>query len=57
MVGSNVGWKVAPYLSVLPVFRLLAGSLTSVGDNVWIVPDYVLSDDNHNVMRGEKEHN
>ena len=26
MVGSNVGWKVAPYLSVPARFRLLANN-------------------------------
>lgn len=40
MVGSNVGWKVAPYLSVPARFSSIGEQLTSVGDNIWIIPDY-----------------
>ena len=55
MVGSNVGWKVAPYLSVPVHFTAIGEQLTSVGDNVWIIPGLCVSrDDNHNVMRGEE---
>lgn len=55
MVGSNVGWKVAPYLSVPAHFSAIGERLTSVGDNIWIVPGLSVSrDDNHNVMRGEE---
>ncbi|WP_230353190.1 2-dehydro-3-deoxygalactonokinase [Lelliottia sp. WAP21] len=55
MVGSNVGWKVAPYLSVPTRFSAIGQQLTSVGDNVWIIPGLCVSrDDNHNVMRGEE---
>ncbi len=55
MVGSNVGWKVAPYLSVPVHFTAVGEQLTSVGDNVWIIPGLCVSrDDNHNVMRGEE---
>lgn len=34
MVGSNVGWKVAPYLSVPARFSSIGEQLTSVGDNI-----------------------
>ena len=55
MVGSNVGWKVAPYLSVPACFSSIGEQLTSVGDNIWIIPGLCVShDDNHNVMRGEE---
>ncbi|MRS92050.1 2-oxo-3-deoxygalactonate kinase [Enterobacteriaceae bacterium RIT714] len=55
MVGSNVGWKVAPYLPVPACFSAIGEQLTSVGDNIWIIPGLCVSrDDNHNVMRGEE---
>lgn len=55
MVGSNVGWKVAPYLSVPARFSSIGEQLTSAGDNIWIIPGLCVShDDNHNVMRGEE---
>lgn len=55
MVGSNVGWKVAPYLPVPAHFSSIGEQLTAVGDNVWIIPGLCVSrDDNHNVMRGEE---
>ena len=55
MVGSNVGWKIAPYLPVPASFAAIGEQLTPVGDNVWITPGLCVSrDDNHNVMRGEE---
>lgn len=55
MVGSNVGWKIAPYLPIPAHFSAIGEQLTSVGDNVWIIPGLCVSrDDNHNVMRGEE---
>ncbi|EMJ0105300.1 2-dehydro-3-deoxygalactonokinase [Enterobacter cloacae] len=55
MVGSNVGWKIAPYLPVPVSFSAIGKQLTSVGDNIWIVPGLCVSrDDNQNVMRGEE---
>jgi 2-dehydro-3-deoxygalactonokinase len=55
MVGSNVGWKTAPYLPVPAHFSAIGEQLTSVGDNIWIIPGLCVSrDDNHNVMRGEE---
>ncbi len=55
MVGSNVGWKMAPYLPVPAHFAAIGQQLTSVGDNIWIIPGLCVSrDDNHNVMRGEE---
>ncbi|MGK0602540.1 2-dehydro-3-deoxygalactonokinase [Yokenella regensburgei] len=55
MVGSNVGWKIAPYLPVPVHFSAIGEQLTTVGDNIWIVPGLsVQRDDNYNVMRGEE---
>ena len=55
MVGSNVGWKIAPYLPVPAAFAAIGEQLTSVGDNIWIIPGLCVSrNDNHNVMRGEE---
>ncbi len=55
MVGSNVGWKVAPYLTVPAYFSAIGEKLTSPGDNIWIIPGLCVSrDDNCNVMRGEE---
>lgn len=55
MIGSNVGWKIAPYLSAPVHFSAIGEQLTSVGDNTWIIPGLcVLNDDNRNVMRGEE---
>ncbi|VDZ86860.1 GntR family transcriptional regulator [Lelliottia amnigena] len=55
MVGSNVGWKIAPYLPVPAYFSAIGEQLTSVGDKIWIIPGLCVSrDDNHNVMRGEE---
>ncbi len=45
MVGSNVGWKVAPYLSVPACFSSIGEQLTSVGDNIWIIPGLCVSHD------------
>ena len=55
MVGSNVGWKVAPYLPVPVDFSAIGQQLTSVGDKVWIIPGLSVSRDaNQNVMLGEE---
>ncbi|HGM5492023.1 TPA: 2-dehydro-3-deoxygalactonokinase [Serratia fonticola] len=55
MVGSNVGWKIAPYLPLPTPFSVIGEQLTSVGDNAWIIPGLCVNrDDNHNVMRGEE---
>jgi len=55
MVGSNVGWKVAPYLPVPTHFSAIGEQLTSVSERIWIIPGLCVSrDDNHNVMRGEE---
>jgi 2-dehydro-3-deoxygalactonokinase len=54
MVGSNVGWKIAPYLPV-PAHFCHWRAVNAVGDNIWIIPGLCVSrDDNHNVMRGEE---
>ncbi|HCT5822559.1 TPA: 2-dehydro-3-deoxygalactonokinase [Citrobacter sedlakii] len=55
MIGSNVGWKIAPYLPVPASFSAIGEHVTSVGDNIWIIPGLSVSrEDNHNVMRGEE---
>lgn len=55
MVGSNAGWKIAPYLPCPARFSDLSQQLTPVLDNVWIIPGLcVQSDGNCNVMRGEE---
>lgn len=55
MVGSNVGWKIAPYLPLPAAFSDIGQQLTAVGDNIWIIPGLCISrDDNHNVIRGEE---
>lgn len=55
MIGSNVGWKIAPYLPVPASFSAIGEQVTSVGDNIWIIPGLSVSrEDNHNVMRGEE---
>ena len=55
MVGSNAGWKIAPYLPCPASFASFSQQLTPVLDNVWIIPGLsVRSDDNCNVMRGEE---
>lgn len=40
MVGSNVGWKVAPYLSVPARFRLLAINQRRLATIFGLFPDY-----------------
>ncbi|QCT19188.1 2-dehydro-3-deoxygalactonokinase [Jejubacter calystegiae] len=55
MIGSNVGWKIAPYLPVPVHFSAIGEQLTAVGDNIRIVPGLCVSrEDNNNVMRGEE---
>ncbi|MHA0915880.1 2-dehydro-3-deoxygalactonokinase [Kosakonia cowanii] len=55
MVGSNAGWKIAPYLPCPTTLDGIGERLTQVKERVWIIPGLcVSSDDNHNVMRGEE---
>ncbi|MGL4859216.1 MAG: 2-dehydro-3-deoxygalactonokinase, partial [Enterobacteriaceae bacterium] len=55
MVGSNVGWKNAPYLPCPVALPQIAHHLAPVQDNIWIVPGLSVNDaDNHDVMRGEE---
>ncbi|WP_326899087.1 2-dehydro-3-deoxygalactonokinase [Kosakonia cowanii] len=55
MVGSNAGWKIAPYLPCPTSLDGIGEQLTRVKERVWIIPGLcVSSDDNHNVMRGEE---
>ena len=55
MIGSNVGWKVAPYLPVPTHLSAISEQLLPVAHNIWIVPGLSVSrGDNHNVIRGEE---
>lgn len=55
MVGSNVGWKNAPYLQLPADFTAIGDQLTAVDEGIWIVPGLCTSrEDHHNVMRGEE---
>ena len=45
MVGSNVGWKIAPYLPLPAAFSDIGQQLTAVGDNIWIIPGLCVSRD------------
>lgn len=55
MVGSNAGWKIAPYLPCPTSLDGIGEQLTQVKERVWIIPGLCVSgDDNHNVMRGEE---
>lgn len=55
MVGSDAGWKAAPYLRCPLKLNTLADSLTAVLPGVWIVPGLRFqTDDMCNVMRGEE---
>ena len=55
MVGSNAGWKIAPYLPCPARFDDFGSQLTTVAERVFIIPGLcVQRDDNRNVMRGEE---
>jgi 2-dehydro-3-deoxygalactonokinase len=55
MVGSNRGWKEAPYVPCPAGIDELAGSLVWVGDHEAIVPGVsYLTDERADVMRGEE---
>ncbi|ELY7393391.1 2-dehydro-3-deoxygalactonokinase [Cronobacter universalis] len=55
MVGSNAGWKIAPYLPCPARFADIGSQLTMVAERVFIIPGLCVSrDDNRNVMRGEE---
>jgi len=55
MVGSNAGWKIAPYLPCPARFSTFGDQLTPVADQAWIIPGLcVQRTDNNNVMRGEE---
>ncbi|MCW1876855.1 2-dehydro-3-deoxygalactonokinase [Erwinia sp. INIA-01] len=55
MVGSNVGWKEAPYLPLPVTLNGIGERLTHVTGQVWIVPGLSVNrSDNHNVIRGEE---
>ncbi|ELQ5983027.1 2-dehydro-3-deoxygalactonokinase [Cronobacter sakazakii] len=55
MVGSNAGWKIAPYLPCPARFADIGSQLATVAERVFIIPGLCVSrDDNRNVMRGEE---
>lgn len=55
MVGSNAGWRHAPYLPCPVALNEAGRRLTRVEDIAWIVPGISLSDSDHpNIMRGEE---
>ncbi|GLR07487.1 2-oxo-3-deoxygalactonate kinase [Mixta theicola] len=55
MVGSNAGWKVAPYLPCPARFSDFGQQLTTAAPNVFIIPGLcVRQENNRNVMRGEE---
>lgn len=55
MVGSNAGWKVAPYLPCPVSLPAISTRLTPVAENIWIVPGLcTCGPGNPNVMRGEE---
>ncbi|MDU6926353.1 2-dehydro-3-deoxygalactonokinase [Franconibacter helveticus] len=55
MVGSNAGWKIAPYLPCPARFAEFGSQLTTVARQVFIIPGLcVQREDNSNVMRGEE---
>ncbi|MDC9581343.1 2-dehydro-3-deoxygalactonokinase [Xenorhabdus sp. PR6a] len=55
MIGSNAGWKIAPYLPCPVAFTAIGQQLMPVTEQVWIVPGLSIErEDNINVMRGEE---
>ena len=54
MVGSNRGWKEAPYIRCPAGLQDLSNGLAWAGDEAAIVPGVALSDGRCDVMRGEE---
>ena len=54
MIGSNRGWKEAPYLRCPAGLQDLSAGLTWAGDDAAIVPGLALSEGRCDVMRGEE---
>lgn len=55
MVGSNIGWQVAPYVPVPVGVEALAAHLLAIDDRTFIVPGVsTLIDGRADVMRGEE---
>jgi len=55
MVGSTIGWRVAPYVAVPADIADIAGALTWIDDRTAIVPGLSFAQGNHgDVMRGEE---
>lgn len=55
MVGSTIGWRVAPYVAVPADIADIAAALTWIDDRTAIVPGLSFTQDDHgDVMRGEE---
>lgn len=55
MVGSTIGWRVAPYVAVPADIADIAAHLTWIDDRTAIVPGLSFTDGSHgDVMRGEE---
>ena len=55
MVGSTIGWRVAPYVAVPADIADIAAHLTWIDDRTAIVPGLSFTDGHHgDVMRGEE---
>ncbi|MDC9592104.1 2-dehydro-3-deoxygalactonokinase [Xenorhabdus sp. IM139775] len=55
MIGSNAGWKIAPYLPCPVALTAIGQQLMPVAEQVWIVPGLSIERENNiNVMRGEE---
>lgn len=55
MVGSNIGWRTAPYVPTPGGIDALAAAMLQVGDGVWIVPGMAhVGGGRGDVMRGEE---
>lgn len=55
MVGSSIGWQVAPYVPAPAGLDALAAQMLPVGDGIWIVPGVSVIDAGRgDIMRGEE---
>ena len=55
MVGSSIGWQVAPYVPAPAGIEAIAANLLAVADRIWIVPGVsMIMNGRGDVMRGEE---
>ena len=55
MVGSSIGWQVAPYVPTPAGIEALAANAMPVADRIWIVPGVSVNQNGRgDVMRGEE---